>query len=398
MPKLLKSTSKWRRLSVSCLLVVAWCNVGPHPLSYGQPSADTSNASSHVSDLNSHAQKPLAPIWGYSEQDDRNFELPSYRMAKEAVVEDSDYRQPLPIPSTRQETAASSPFSEDTASQLDAVEPDQEDDTILTDQEQEELVERPFDESDTEDELTRDITLSLPTVVHWTSPQPWGRFELDTPDTFQEVFSNPLQRYEPLFHPGKSYTPTALTHPYGFVPLVLNRHVERNLDYFRVGIPERFQGYLDRYAKYKPLVEQIFQEFGLPKELGYLSLVESGFNPRAYSRARASGPWQFMKATGRMYGLKVTWYVDERRDPVKSTIAAAHHLRDLYDQFGSWPLALGAYNAGGGKISRAIRRTGTRDFWKIRNTWHIRRETKEYVPRFIAATLIGSRGSCESIK
>ena len=175
---------------------------------------------------------------------------------------------------------------------------------------------------------------------------------------------------------------------YGRIPLVLNPAVEKNLKYFQEGIHDRFQTYLDRFHHYREVVEPIFREFGLPTELMYLSLVESGFNPRAYSRARASGPWQFMKATGRMYKLNVNWYVDERRDPIKSTVAAAHHLRDLYDRFGSWPLALASYNAGSGKISRAIRKTKTRDFWKIRRTWYIRRETKEYVPRFIAATLI----------
>jgi membrane-bound lytic murein transglycosylase D len=175
---------------------------------------------------------------------------------------------------------------------------------------------------------------------------------------------------------------------YGTIPLVINDAVAKNLRYFQEGIPDRFQSYLDRFHHYKEMVEPIFREFGLPTELMYLSLVESGFNPRAFSRSRASGPWQFMKATGRMYKLNVNWYVDERRDPIKSTVAAAHHLRDLYDRFGSWPLALAAYNAGGGKVSRAIRKTGTRDFWKIRRTWYIRRETKDYVPRFIAATLI----------
>ena len=175
---------------------------------------------------------------------------------------------------------------------------------------------------------------------------------------------------------------------YGSIPLVLNESVEKNLKYFQHGIPERFQTYLDRFHHYQDLVEPVFRELGLPLELMYLSLIESGFNPRAFSRSRASGPWQFMKGTGRVYGLDVDWYLDERRDPIKSTVAAAHHLRDLYDQFGSWPLALAAYNAGSGKISRAIKKTGTRDFWTIRRSRHIRQETKEYVPRFIAATLI----------
>ena len=136
------------------------------------------------------------------------------------------------------------------------------------------------------------------------------------------------------------------------------------------------------------MVEQVFAEFDLPLDLIYLSLVESGFNPRAYSRARATGPWQFMKGTGRLYGLRVNYYLDERRDPIKSTVAAAHHLRDLYDRFGDWPLALAAYNAGEGRVSRALRRTKGTSFREIAKTRHIRRETKEYVPRFMAAVTI----------
>lgn len=197
-----------------------------------------------------------------------------------------------------------------------------------------------------------------------------------------------LARFAGVFHPDwMPSDPNSFT-KYGPIPLIINDAVAKNLQYFQQGIPDRFQSYLNRFHHYKEVVEPIFREFGLPPELMYLSLVESGFNPRAFSRARASGPWQFMKATGRMYKLNVSWYVDERRDPIKSTVAAAHHLRDLYDRFGSWPLALAAYNAGSGKVSRAIRKTGTRDFWKIRRTWYIRRETKDYVPRFIAATLI----------
>ncbi len=165
--------------------------------------------------------------------------------------------------------------------------------------------------------------------------------------------------------------------------------VTRNILYFQTDISDRVQEWLNRFDRYRPLVEPIFAELGLPRELMYLSLVESGFNPKAYSRARASGPWQFIRSTGRMYGLKVNWHVDERRDPIKSTVAAARHLRDLYDQFGSWPLALAAYNAGAGKIGRAIRRSGTRDFWSIaRSRRFIRRETRQYVPKFMALTMI----------
>ncbi len=178
---------------------------------------------------------------------------------------------------------------------------------------------------------------------------------------------------------------------YEAIPVIVNPAVERNIHYFQNVIHDRFQEWLTRFYAYRPLVEEIFLEVGLPKELIYLSLVESGFNPRAYSRARASGPWQFIKSTGRVYGLSVNWYVDERRDPIKSTVAAAVHLRDLYDTFGSWPLALAAYNAGAGKISRAIRKTGTRDFWKIARTRYIRRETRQYVPKFMAAMIIATR-------
>ena len=201
-----------------------------------------------------------------------------------------------------------------------------------------------------------------------------------------------LWRYGKFFAASSSEAEAeAETEPlYGEIPLILNPSVERKIRYFQTVIPDRFQEWLDRFQKYKPVVEQIFAELELPQELVYLSVIESGFNPRAYSRARAAGPWQFMKGTGRIYGLRVNWYIDERRDPVKSSVAAAQHLRDLYDRFGSWPLALAAYNAGAGKITRAIRKSGTRDYWKIRRTRFIRRETREYVPKFMAAVIIAT--------
>lgn len=202
--------------------------------------------------------------------------------------------------------------------------------------------------------------------------------------------SQKLWRYGKLFAASASDVEAEPELPYGEISLILNPSVERKIRYFQTVIPDRFQEWLDRFNKYKPVVEQFFAELGLPRELVYLSVIESGFNPRAYSRARAAGPWQFMKGTGKTYGLRVNWYLDERRDPIKSSVAAAQHLRDLYDRFGSWPLALAAYNAGAGKISRAIRKSGTRDYWKIRRTRYIRRETREYVPKFMAATIIAT--------
>lgn len=172
------------------------------------------------------------------------------------------------------------------------------------------------------------------------------------------------------------------------IPLIRTARVERHIHYFQTSKRDHFDQWLTRLGHYKPLVEKIFAQFQLPSDLVFLSLVESGFNPKAYSRARAAGPWQFMKATGKIYGLRVDEYVDERRDPIKSTVAAARYLRDLYDLFGTWPLAMAAYNAGERKIQRALRKANAETFWEIAQTKFIRRETREYVPRFMAAAII----------
>jgi membrane-bound lytic murein transglycosylase D len=172
------------------------------------------------------------------------------------------------------------------------------------------------------------------------------------------------------------------------VPIVLDPSVQGHIHYFNTSIRSRFEQWLVRLSRYRPLVHSIFSEFDLPSDLIYLSLVESGFNPYAYSRARATGPWQFMKGTAKLYGLRVDSYVDERRDPIKSTVAAARYLRDLYDLFGTWPLAMAAYNAGEGKVMRALQKAQADSFTDIAKTRLIRRETREYVPRFMAATII----------
>ncbi len=172
------------------------------------------------------------------------------------------------------------------------------------------------------------------------------------------------------------------------IPIVIDPAVQSHMRFFHTSIRDRFEQWLLRFNRYRPLVETIFAEFDLPSDLVNLSLVESGFNPYAYSRAKATGPWQFMKGTGKLYGLRIDHYVDERRDPIKSTVAAARYLRDLYDLFGAWPLAMAAYNAGEGKVLRALQKAQAESFSEISRTKLIRRETKQYVPRIMAATII----------
>lgn len=169
-----------------------------------------------------------------------------------------------------------------------------------------------------------------------------------------------------------------------------SRAVQKNVGLFSNTIKERFSLYLSRSGKYLDLMKEILRKKDVPEDIVFLSLIESGFNPNAYSIARAVGPWQFIASTARRYGLEIDWWKDERRDPVKSTEAAADYLKDLHGMFGSWNLAMAAYNAGEGKIMKAMRRSKSDDYWDLLGTRHIRTETKEYVPRFIAASLIAS--------
>jgi transglycosylase-like protein with SLT domain len=174
------------------------------------------------------------------------------------------------------------------------------------------------------------------------------------------------------------------------IPPVRTAKVDRHVQFFSYEIRDRFEQWLTRLERYRPSVQSIFSEFKLPLDLIFLSLVESGFNTNAVSRAKAVGPWQFMKPTAKSYGLRVDSWVDERRDPVKSTMAAAQYLRDLYHLFGSWPLAMAAYNAGEGKVGRSMARLKVKDgdFWALLDTKLLRAETREYVPRFVAAAQI----------
>jgi hypothetical protein len=172
------------------------------------------------------------------------------------------------------------------------------------------------------------------------------------------------------------------------IPILFNDSVETYIEYFRTRRKGSFQQWLDRSARYLPVMKEIFRNEKLPEELVYVAMIESGFDPDAVSRAKAVGPWQFMSDTARQYGLRSDWWVDERKDHIKSTRAAAQHFRDLRDLLGSWSLVLAAYNAGTGKVQRAMLRTGSNDFWDLKETAHLRRETKGFVPKFMAAALI----------
>jgi len=173
------------------------------------------------------------------------------------------------------------------------------------------------------------------------------------------------------------------------------KEVEQYFNYFTHKARKTMVRWLERSQPYLPYVRRVFTQYGLPQDLVLLPFVESGYNVRAYSWAGAGGMWQFMKGTGRIYGLKADWWIDERRDPYKATDAAARHLRDLYDRFGDWYLALAAYNAGEGKISRALKKAGCNDFFeltkrnrKLSRRIRLKTETKHYVPKFIAISKI----------
>lgn len=171
----------------------------------------------------------------------------------------------------------------------------------------------------------------------------------------------------------------------------LNEHVRHFLHRFQTGHRRAItETRLARSGRYLPMILDIFKEKGLPEELAFTAMIESGFNPVAVSRAGAKGLWQFMAPTARLYGLRVDRWLDERLDPEKSTVAAANYLRDLHAVFGSWDLAQAAYNAGEARVQQAILGTGTRDFWVLhRRSARLLPETKNFVPAIHAATLIG---------
>lgn len=173
------------------------------------------------------------------------------------------------------------------------------------------------------------------------------------------------------------------------IPVVYNDSVKKWINYFLNKGRGFFERYSARAGRYAPMMGKILEEHGLPRDLIFLAMAESGFQNKAKSHAAAVGPWQFMKYTGRTYGLKSNWYIDERYDPIKATIAASRYLKKLHGDFGEWELAAAAYNAGEGKVGRAIARYSTENFWDLSKGKYLKAETKNYVPKIMALAIIG---------
>ena len=172
------------------------------------------------------------------------------------------------------------------------------------------------------------------------------------------------------------------------LPLMLTDPVAGYINYFSTRGRGTLEHALIRGGRYQDMIQKILRQEGVPQELIYLAQAESGFHPLAVSRVGARGMWQFMGSRARGYGLQRSWWVDERQDPEKATHAAARHLKDLYNQFGDWYLAMAAYNSGPGTVQQAVRRTGYADFWELYRRNVLPKETRNYVPIIVAVTIM----------
>lgn len=190
-----------------------------------------------------------------------------------------------------------------------------------------------------------------------------------------------IVRKEPLYSPVDQ-------RPFFDIPVTYNDKVKYWIKYFQGPGRKWFHKWLERSHAYLPLMKSTLASRNLPQDLAYVAMIESGFSPHAVSTASAVGYWQFIKSTAKRYDLEVTWWLDERRDHQKSTVAAARYLGDLYKLFGSWYLTAAAYNMGEGRTGRLIKKYGTKNFWVLSQKRDFPKETREYIPKLLAAVLI----------
>ncbi len=183
-------------------------------------------------------------------------------------------------------------------------------------------------------------------------------------------------------------TPAAATNEIGTIPLEVNGEVEKWIQYFQGRGRGYFERYLERSAKYAPLMKKVLRDNGVPEDLIYICMIESGFSSKIKSKAKAVGFWQFIKGTGNHYGLINNKLMDERYDPVRSTEAAAAYFKGLYNLFNSWFLAIASYNVGENRIKNLVMKNYTRDFWELAKRKQLPAETIQYIPKFLAAGLI----------
>lgn len=197
-----------------------------------------------------------------------------------------------------------------------------------------------------------------------------------------------LKKLETLGHSKMQFSTSTDTPLIFDIPVTYNPRVSQWIRYFQTEGRSSFRRYLERSARYLPIIQDELTRAGLPQDLVYVAMVESGFRPDAVSHAAAMGLWQFIAPTGRQYGLAIDWWIDERRDFHKSTRAAIAYMSDLYEQFNSWYLVAASYNMGETRVRRLIERHRTNDFWSLADQNVLPRETTDYVPKIIAAMLI----------
>jgi len=186
---------------------------------------------------------------------------------------------------------------------------------------------------------------------------------------------------------GTTFTPVDAS-PYFDIPVTYNTKVKWWINYYQTGGRKWFRTWLERSHAYLPQMQKVLAEKGMPQDLAYVAMIESGFSPQATSTAEAVGYWQFITPTANRYGLRTTWWLDERRDFTKSTTAASRYLGDLFHQFGSWYLTAAAYNMGEGRMQKLVNRYHTRNYWILSKRADFPEETKQYIPKLLAAMLI----------